>query len=177
MYVGRVVQEAARKNSVFIRERMWDSRRRLLHHRWRAGERDAVQLLSAYAFQLHGHLALYEATLAPECLEFCVALAEAMLERFYDREQGGFWQSAEGDDLIVRMKETYDGAEPSGSSLAVLSLLKLAAITGREDFQAVAEHTLRVCAGVLERLPQALICMLAAHDFLAHSHQLAAKGF
>ncbi|HKS38180.1 MAG TPA: thioredoxin domain-containing protein, partial [Verrucomicrobiae bacterium] len=82
-----------------------------LYHRWRDGERDAVQLLDAYAFLLSGVIDLYEATLETRHLEFALALAEAMLAKFYDTENGGFWQSAAGaSDLILRVKEDYDGA-------------------------------------------------------------------
>jgi len=75
-----------------------------------------------------GLVDLYEATLESKHLDFAIALAEAMIARFYDAENGGFWQSiAEAKDLILRVKDDYDGAEPSGNSVATLALLKLAA--------------------------------------------------
>ena len=126
------------------RKKIWRSSRRncgtekskTLYHRWRDGERDNVQLLEAYAFLLSGVIDLYEATLEPKHLDFAIALAEAMIAKFYDPENGGFWQSAaDAKDLILRVKDDYDGAEPSGNSVATLALLKLAAITGREDFK------------------------------------------
>ena len=93
-------------------------------------------MLEGYAFLLSGVIDLYEATLEPEHLDFAIALAEAMIAKFYDAENGGFWQSAaDATDLILRVKDDYDGAEPSGNSVATLALLKLAAITGREDFK------------------------------------------
>ena len=157
---------AADKNVAFIREKLWDEKSKTLFHRWRDGERDAVQLLEAYAFQLSGMIELYETTLAPKHLDFAIALAEAMVKKFYDAENGGFWQSAAGaDDLILRVKDDYDGAEPSGNSVATLALLKLAAITGREDFRRAAEATLRLFAARLEKFPQALPFMLHALDF------------
>ena len=89
-----------------------------------------------------------------------------MIARFYDVENGGFWQ-ATGDakDLIMRNKDDYDGAEPSGNSVATLALLKLAAITDREDFRKPAETTLRLFAGRLDKVPQAVPFMLHALDF------------
>jgi hypothetical protein len=64
---------------------------------------------------------------------FAIELAGAMLAKFFDAENGGFWQSAaDSEDLILRVKDDYDGAEPSGNSVAALSLLKLGAITGRK---------------------------------------------
>ena len=73
---------------------MWDEKSQTLFHRWRDGERDNVQLLEAYAFLLSGVIDLYEATLEPKHLDFAIELAEAMLAKFYDPENGGFWQSA-----------------------------------------------------------------------------------
>jgi len=137
-----------------------------LYHRWRDGERDNVQLLEAYAFLLSGVIDLYEATLEPQHLDFAIALAEAMIAKFYDTENGGFWQSAGGaKDLILRVKDDYDGAEPSGNSVATLALVKLAAITGREDFKQPAEATLRLFAHRLHNFPQAMPFMLHALDF------------
>src|SRR5262249_40108699 len=130
---------AAQKNLAFLKERLWDSGTKTLFHRWRDGERDSVQLLEAYAFLLNGTIELYQATLEEAHLEFAVSLAEALLAKFYDREDGGFWQSAAGaDDLILRIKEDYDGAEPSGNSVAILSLLKLASLTDRKEFREAA---------------------------------------
>jgi uncharacterized protein len=137
-----------------------------LYHRWRDGERDDVQLLEAYAFQLDGVIQLYEATLEPGHLDFAIALAEAMIAKFYDAENGGFWQSAaDAKDLILRVKDDYDGAEPSGNSVAALALLKLAAITDREDFKKPAEATLRLFAHRLQNFPHAMPYMLHAVDF------------
>jgi hypothetical protein len=173
---------AAEKNLIFIQAKLWQPQssaavpaaskknRRdacaTLFHRWRDGERDNVQLLGAYAFQLSGVIDLYEATLEPKHLDFAIALAEAMIAKFHDAEHGGFWQSAGGaKDLILRVKDDYDGAEPSGNSVATLVLLKLAAITGREDFKKPAEATLRLFAHRLQNFPQAMPFMLHALDF------------
>jgi uncharacterized protein len=157
---------AAEKNLAFLQTRLWDAKTGTLYHRWRDGERDSVQLLDAYAFLLSGVIDLYEATLEPKHLDFAIALADAMLARFYDREVGGFWQSAaDAPDLILRIKEDYDGAEPSGNSVAVLALLKLAAITDRADYRKAADDTLRLFADRLQNLPQAVPYMLLAFDF------------
>ena len=157
---------AAEKNLQFIREKLWDEKSKTLFHRWRDGERDNVQLLEAHAFLLFGVIDLYEATLAPEHLDFAIELAEAMLAKFLDPENGGFWQSAaDSKDLILRVKDDYDGAEPSGNSVATLSLLKLGAITGRKKFTEAAGKTLRLFAHRLQNFPQAMPFMLHALDF------------
>jgi hypothetical protein len=169
---------AAEKNLQFIREKLWEppvqsaigNRQSAipgtLFHRWRDGERDQVQLLEGYAFLLDGVVQLYEATLEPKQLDFATELAEAMLAKFYDPANGGFWQSpADTSDLILRVKDDYDGAEPSGNSVATLALLKLAAITGREDFRSPAEATLQLFAHRLQNQPAAMAFMLQALDF------------
>ena len=157
---------AAEKNAAFLKSKLWDAKTKTLYHRWRDGQRDNTQLLESYAFLLGGMLDLYEATLKPEHLEFAIALAESMVERFYDHELGGFWQStSEAKDLILRVKEDYDGAEPSGNSVAAYSLLRLAAIAERKDFKDAAEKTVRLFADRLQQLPQAVPFMLSAFDF------------
>jgi uncharacterized protein YyaL (SSP411 family) len=157
---------AAEKNLAFLKAKLWDAKPRTLYHRWRDGERDSVQLLDAYANLLGGVLDLYEATLEAKHLEFALALAETMNTRFYDSEQGGFWQSEAGmKDLILRVKEDYDGAEPSGNSVAALALLRLSAITDRADLREKAEKTIRLFADRLQRLPQAVPHLLQALDF------------
>ena len=162
----RKYREAAEKNLGFLQKRLWDPKSNSLYHRWRDGERDRVQLLEGYAFLLSGVIELYEATLVPAHLNFAGELAEAMILKFYEAENGGFWQSpADAKDLILRVKDDYDGAEPSGNSVATLALLKLAAITGRGDFKKPAEATLRLFAHRLQNYPQAMPFMLHALDF------------
>jgi uncharacterized protein YyaL (SSP411 family) len=161
--------EAAERALDFIRKRLWTPGEGggpgTLRHRWRDGESDSAQLLDDYAFLLDGALHVYEATLAPERLEFALAVAEAMRARFEDAERGGFWQSGSGADLIMRVKEDYDGAEPSGNSVAALALLRLAAITEREEFRVSAERVLRLYTERMMKLPQAMPHMLLAAAF------------
>jgi len=156
---------AAEKNLAFLQAKLWDAKTGTLYHRWRDGERDSVQLQQAGAYLLSGVIDLYEATLDPRHLDFAIALANGMIAKFYDREAGGFWQSAGTPDLILRVKEDYDGAEPSGNSVATLALLKLAAITDRADYKKAADATLRLFADRLQNSPQAVPYMLLAFDF------------
>ena len=157
---------AAERNLRFLRDKLWDAKTKTLYHRWRDGGRDSAQLLDAYAFLLLGVMELYQATLDPGELEFAVNLAEAMLAKFYDAKDGGFWQAPAGTgDLILRVKEDYDGAEPSGNSVAIMALLKLWAITGRKEFVDAAEKSLRLFAQRLQQQPQAVPLMLGALDF------------
>jgi len=171
-------REAAERNLPFLRTKLWDASRKTLYHRWRDQQRDAVQLLEAYAFLLSGVLEFYEATLDSKHLEFALALAEATLPPFYDSELGGFWQTEPGaPNLILRIKEDYDGAEPSGNSVACLSFLKLSHITGRTDLLEAAEKTLQLFSARMEQLPQAVPFMLQALDFsLQHPRRAVIAG-
>jgi hypothetical protein len=159
---------AAEKNVKFVQEKLWRvgaAAGSTLFHRWRDGERDNVELLDGYAFMLSGVIELYEATLEPNHLDFAIALADAMLAKFFDAENGGFWQSLAARDLILRVKEDYDGAEPSGNSVAALALLKLGAMTGRAEFTQAADKTLKLFGARLQQAPQAVPYMLCALDF------------
>ncbi|HWC59111.1 MAG TPA: thioredoxin domain-containing protein [Verrucomicrobiae bacterium] len=162
---------AAEKNVKFVHAKLWDAK--ALFHRWRDGERDNVELLEGYAFMLSGVIDLYEATIEPRHLDFAIALADAMLAKFFDAENGGFWQSLAARDLILRVKENYDGAEPSGNSVATLALLKLGAMTGRKEYTEAAEKTLRLFAVRLQQVPQAVPYMLGALDFSLQEPQRA----
>ncbi|HXT11637.1 MAG TPA: thioredoxin domain-containing protein [Candidatus Angelobacter sp.] len=163
-------RQSAEKNFAFLRTKLWQPAGGkggvgTLFHRWRDGERDKVELLEGYAFLLSGVIDLYEATLEPGHLDFAIALAEAMLAKFFDAENGGFWQSLAARDLILRVKEDYDGAEPSGNSVATLALLKLGAMTGRKTFTDAARKALEFFGARLQQAPQAVPYLLAALDF------------
>jgi hypothetical protein len=170
--------DAARRNLAFLQRTLWEPVSRTLYHRWRDGARDAVQLLEAYAFLLSGVLDWYEVTVDPAALEFAVALADTMLAKFYDPAAGGFWLSpAQSSDLILRVKEDYDGAEPSGNSVAILGLLRLATITERKHFQEAAQKSLRLFADRLARLPQAVPhLLLALARWLASPRRVVLAG-
>jgi uncharacterized protein YyaL (SSP411 family) len=172
----------AERNLGFLKEKLWvpatasqklgeavplsSASTGTLYNRWRDGERDSVQLLDAYANLLAGVVDLYEATLNPDHLDFAVELAEALMARFYDPQAGGFWQSgADTPHLLLRVKEDYDGAEPSGNSVAALALLRLAAICDRKEWREASEKTLRLFAQKLHQLPQAVPYLLSALDF------------
>ncbi len=150
----------------FLHRRLWDPHSKQLFHRWRDGESDRVQLQQAYAFLMSGLIDLYEVSLKPEYLSFAVELADAMILRFYDHEHGGFWQcDSQGSERILSLKEDYDGAEPSGNSVAMLVLQKLEAITGRSDYSQSVAACFEAFAERLDQRPQAVPMMLLALDF------------
>ncbi len=158
--------KAAEKNLSFIKSKLWDAKTKTLYHRWRDEERDSAQILDSYAYLLEGVIHLYETTLDPDHLTFAIELADSMNKRFYDPEEGGFFQSVKTKDLLIQVKEDYDGAEPSGNSVAILALLKLAAITDNEEYRAKAEKSLKLFSKKMKELPQATPNMMLAMDFL-----------
>ena len=165
--------EAAEANLAFLQRELWDAESGTLYHRWRDGKRDDVQLLDAYAFLLDGVLHLYEATLEPKHLQFAIDLAGTMKAKFYDEANGGFWQSVHTKNLIMKVKEDYDGAVPSGNSVAALALLRLGKITDQKEFTDMAEKSLLLFSDNMTNGPSAVPYLLQALDFLVHEPRRA----
>ena len=135
--------ESAAGAARFLRDRLWDESRCVLLRRFRDGESAIDGFLDDYAFSILAFLDLYESRFDPSDLHFAVRLAERAIALFEDRERGGFFSTAEGaENLVLRLKDDYDGAEPSGNSMMTMALLRLAAVTGREIFRAAAARTL-----------------------------------
>ncbi len=145
---------AARKNFSWVKQTLWDEKTKTLAHRWRDGEADKAQLLKGYACYLQGALDLYQVTLDPEVLAFSRSLGEGMMEKFYDAKDGGFYDSTAAGELIVRLKEKDDNAEPSGNGVAVRALLQLSAITDQPALKEKAEKSLQLFAKELSTSPE-----------------------
>jgi len=157
----------------FVWARLWDAKARALARRWRDGEAAGAGQLDDYAALALGYTDLYGATHDPRWLERAVTLTEAMVERFYDPHDGGFWESPAGDASIqVRLKDGFDGAEIAGNSLAALDLVTLGRLLDRRDWNEKAERTLdyyaRRLAGAPMAMPQMLVAMDAARAPIRH---------
>ena len=151
---------AAVRNATFLRGTMWDPATRSLTHRWRAGGKDTAKVFNSYAYVLQGVLDLYQATLDPQWLEWALQIAESSVKTFYDAEHGGFFQNGGGDQtVLLRLKEDYDDAEPSGNSVMVGALLQLGALTDQPKWREIAEKTLKFFAPKLAENPGALPLM------------------
>ncbi|HEY1183840.1 MAG TPA: thioredoxin domain-containing protein [Bryobacteraceae bacterium] len=169
--------ETARRAADFALGHLFDPATGQLLRRYRDGEAAIPGFLEDYALFTQALLDLYEAQFDRRDLEWAVRLAEKQSTLFED-PAGGFFQSAAGDaSLVLRLKEDYDGAEPSGNSIAILNLLRLAQITGRADFRASAERALAAFAPRLASVPVALPAMLTACEFyLAEPRQIVIVG-
>jgi uncharacterized protein YyaL (SSP411 family) len=124
-------------------------------HRWRNGKKDDTHLLEDYAGVLQAMIDLHQATLKVRYLRRAVDLAKKMLETFEDRERGGLWASVD-ESLIARMKDDYDGAEPSGNAVAALALAELARLTDQVEWESAARRILDWLGERMRRLPQAV---------------------
>ncbi|MCS6989025.1 MAG: thioredoxin domain-containing protein [Chloroherpetonaceae bacterium] len=157
---------AATRATDFILKTLYDEQTHALLRRYRQGEAGIEGKLDDYAFFVQALLDLYESSLEPRYFTTAIRLSETMRRLFEDKENGGFFNSREGDSsVILRMKEDHDGAEPSPNSVATLNLLRLAQMTDREDFRASAEKTLLYFSQLLDRAPSYLPQMLVALSF------------
>lgn len=168
---------AADRNMAFVKETLWDAGTRTLSHRWRGGETDAAQLLNAYAFMTAAALDMYETTLDPLHLQFALDLTDSAIDRFHDPDKGGFFQSADSPDLLFRMKPDYDEAEPSGNSVMVLNLLRLARISEIGRCRDMAGRILRLFAARLRSVPRAVPLLASGLDaWLSEGARLVIVG-
>jgi len=170
--------DAARRAAEFILARMYDPARSTLLRRYRDGDAAIPGFLDDYAFFIQALLDLYEADFDPARLELASQLAEVMRELFEDKENGGFFSTQAGDNnLIVRLKDDYDGAEPSGNSIAASVLIRLARITDRDAFRRSAERTLAALGGRLNATPTGVPqAMAALMEYLAPPRQIVIAG-
>ncbi len=153
--------EAARRADRFIREFMWKDG--TLFVSFRAGRRGAKGFLDDYAALLFAQLALYGATLEAPYLERAERLCREALARFQDREKGGFYlYGAENEQLILRPKETYDGAMPSGNSLMAWNLVRLSQLVPEGPYGREAERQLNFLSAEAERYPPGYAMFLLA---------------
>jgi uncharacterized protein YyaL (SSP411 family) len=135
--------------------------------RWRRGQAGLPAHLEDYAFAAWGLLEVYEATLEGGYLEAAVELVTTMIDLFHDPAEGGFFQVArDGESLLVRNKDFYDGAIPSGNSAAALVLVRLGRALGRPAWEQLAAGTIEAFAGRVSVGPANHTLMLAAADWL-----------
>ncbi len=118
------------------------------------------------AFMIWGLLELYEATFKIDYLKTALDLNKLFVQHFWDAERGGFYfTSADGSELPVRKKEIYDGATPSGNSVAALNLLRLHRITGEPEFEKLADLLGRAFSASVDQFPSAYTQLLVALEF------------
>lgn len=154
--------DAAEKAFGWIWRTLFDASRQQLWRRYCDGEAAIPAFLDDYAALAQAGLSLFEATGRAAYLEKAVLLAEQIRQRFEDAAGGFFSTEAGAADLLVRMKDDYDGAEPSGNSVATDLFIRLAHVTGEESYAAPGRRSLAASAAKLKAQPSIAPQMLCA---------------
>jgi len=158
--------DAALKAANFIIENMIDSNGRLMH-RYREGKSDILAFVDDYAFFINALIELYEATFEIRYLEIAIDLNRRFIEHFWDKDNGGFFQSSdESEEILFRIKESFDGAVPSGNSIAMLNLLRLGKMLGYSELYDKGGQIGRANYKNIRQSPTAFSQLLCAVDFL-----------
>ncbi|NLF15668.1 MAG: thioredoxin domain-containing protein, partial [Lentisphaerae bacterium] len=158
---------AARAAAGAVRERLYDEQRGVLRRCYRGSEAAIDGYLDDYAFLIRGLLDLYEASFDAACLTWAIGLQSRQDELFRDPADGGYFSTTGADpSVLLRMKNAYDGAEPSPNSIAVMNLLRLGLMTDDPRYRDRAEQTLSAFAETLSRAPHAMPQMAAAVEWL-----------
>ena len=157
-------RDAAVKNAAFLTTTMQPQGRLL--RTYREGQARLPGFLEDYSFVADGLLALYESTFDQHWLDSAIALADAMIDLFWDEAAAAFFDTgADHEELVVRPRDVFDNAQPCGGSVASDLLLRLAVITGNEDYQRKAVPPLRTLSEFMSRAPAGTGRWLAALDF------------
>ena len=145
--------EAAEKAIAFISTNLRRDDGRLLA-RYRDKEAAYLGYLDDYAFLVWGLIELYQTTLKPTYLKLALDLSKDMLKYFWDETNGGFFlYGNDAESLISRPKEIYDGATPSGNSVAAVNLIRLARLTGNPEFEEKSQQQLKAFGGSVAKSP------------------------
>jgi uncharacterized protein YyaL (SSP411 family) len=169
---------AAQKAAAFIRQTMWQAGSRTLLRRYRDGHAEIDGYAEDYAFLIFGLLELFQADPRVEWLEWAVDLQRRQDDLFWDDAAGG-WFSTTGLDptVLLRLKEEYDGAEPSASSVSVLNLLTLSHLRHDPEWLERIEKTLHLFGPRLEQAGRAVPMMAAAlSTYASHLEQVIVVG-
>jgi uncharacterized protein len=169
--------EAAVDCASFVLSDLRDSEGRLLRS-WKDGSGRIDAYLEDHAFLLDALITLYESTFELRWYQEAMALADVLIERFEDRERGGFYTTAQDrDELPVRRKDLEDSPIPSGNSAAAFALLRLALLSGQGKYERHALGVLRLLFPFAVRHPLAFAHLLRAADFyLARVREVAIVG-
>ncbi|MFX1265845.1 MAG: thioredoxin domain-containing protein, partial [Promethearchaeota archaeon] len=161
----------------FFLSNLKDDQGRLLH-RFRDGESSVNAFLDDYAFFVWGLLELYETTFDPRYLEMARDMTTDQISHFWDESEGAFFFTAhDSEDLLVRKKNVYDGAIPSGNSVSMLNLIRLARLLGDNELENKADMIGKAFSHEISRMQTAYSFMLVALDYaLGPSHEIVIAG-
>ncbi len=169
---------AARQAATVIQTRLTDKETGGLLRRYRAGEAAIPGFVDDYAYAIQGLLDLYEASFEVSWLTWAMELQEKQNALFWDPADGGYFSTAGQDpNLLFRMKDDHDGAEPSPNSVAALNLLRLSQMTDNPAWREKAENLFSVFGAQMQKAPSSMPQMLVALEFhLATPRQIVIAG-
>ena len=169
--------EVSEKALSFILGTMLDEKRGLFH-RYKDGDVAIGAFLDDYAYLVWALLESYEATFKPEYLEQAKNLTLELIENFWDETEGGFFfTGTNSEKLLVRKKDGYDGAMPSGNSVAALNLVRLARFLGDSKLEEKAAETIKAFSVLVPRAPSGFSMMLSALEFAqGESYEIVIAG-
>ncbi|KAG8526249.1 uncharacterized protein KY384_000242 [Bacidia gigantensis] len=149
----------------FIKRELFDRETRTLYRIYRSGRGDTKGLCDDYAFLIHGLIDLYEATFDDSHLQFADDLQKIQLEKFRDVEGGGGFfttPSPHPPDLLLRLKNGMDSAEPSSNSVSANNLWRLSSMLDDEDYAKVSRETVMAFEAEIEQFPHTFAGMLGS---------------
>jgi uncharacterized protein YyaL (SSP411 family) len=157
--------EAAIKSYSFIEKYLTEKDGRLIH-RFRDGESGLPAHIDDYSFMINALIDLYETTFEIKYLKRAYELNEILMKDFWDDQNGGFYfTSTTSEKLIARQKDVYDGAIPSGNSVALLNLLRLSRFTANIYFEKKASVLIKYFSGFVSISPSAFCMFMCGLDF------------
>jgi uncharacterized protein YyaL (SSP411 family) len=167
----------AEKAAEFILLKLQDKNGRLMK-RYRQGKAGLPAYLDDYAFVVWGLLELYESTYKTRYLGEALRLNNQMMTHYWDDKNGGLFMTADDSEkLLIRDKQIYDGAIPSGNSVAALNLLRLGHITGKTDFLKKAESITKAFSGLIEKYPPGHAYLMMVLEYaLNPSYEVVVAG-
>jgi hypothetical protein len=155
---------AAKRTADFILTRML--KEGVLYHRYAKEEAAIEGFLDDYAFFTWGLIELYEATFEDKYLQTASSLTKTVAAKFWDDKNGGFYQTHKNEAGLPKLKQLYDGAAPSGNSVALYNLLRLSRLTNELSFDSMATQMTKTFGQEVEGAPEAYTFFLLACDFL-----------
>jgi uncharacterized protein YyaL (SSP411 family) len=167
-------REAAWRAASFVKKQLWNDRTRTLLRRYRDGHAEIEAYAEDYAYLIFGVLELFWADLDPAWLTWAMDLQRRQDELFWDEQGGGGWFSTTGQDptVLLRMKETYDGAEPTATSIGAANLLTFSVLLDEPIWGEHLGQALRAFGVALDRMGRAVPMMAAvvSHYYSRPAH-------
>lgn len=155
-------REAAVRAAAFLKRSLYDSATGQMTRVYREGRGEAPAFADDYAFLIQGLIELYEATFDDDYLEWADTLQKTQIALFWDKDRGGFYATQEGQaDILMRLKDGMDNAEPSTNGVSATNLYRLGSMLDDESYLAKASETIQAFAAELGEHPYLFTTMMS----------------